>query len=273
MNSTRNSIRRNRNIGTAKSGHGQANKLTIPQPWRLDFRWYYQRLTTYQAVQRNIRGRAITVLVEKTRKNYIHACTVDDIAAMFELIPSADWQGLELVVLRQPKVKEEILDCVWGRLCYHAEIDDYKGATIILEAVSLNKPHRWGKSLTPDDAQELERLREDGHIITTEKRYYRLDWKLESIRATQLYRTLLHEVGHWVDHQQKVEIPSQQGGDYSELSDKYFQRPSSERESFAHQYADKLRRKLFAKKFLPFERRLDEQTLMQDKLQLSDFVL
>lgn len=127
--------------------------------------------------------------------------------------------------------------------------------------------------MTPGYAQELERLREDGHIITTDKRYHWLDKTMNSIRATQLCRTLLHEVGHWVDHEQKVANPSLEGQDYSALSDRYFQRPSAEREAFAHQYADKLRRKLFAKGFLPFERKLDEQILRQDNLQLSDFVL
>ena len=35
--------RRNRNIGTAKSGHGQSNKLTIPSRWTED-RVFYEVL-------------------------------------------------------------------------------------------------------------------------------------------------------------------------------------------------------------------------------------
>ncbi len=113
MSFARNPARRNRNIGKAKSGHGQTNKLVIAQRYT-DLRIFYERLTTYQAVPRNIRGYTFTILVEKTRKTYAHACTVDDLATVFEMIPSADREGLELIVLRQPKVKEAILRPVWG---------------------------------------------------------------------------------------------------------------------------------------------------------------
>ncbi|MDJ0797430.1 MAG: hypothetical protein QNJ51_11470 [Calothrix sp. MO_167.B12] len=47
--------------------------------------------------------------------------------------------------------------------------------------------------------KELERLREDGHRTATDKRHYLISSTLDSIRNTQLYRTLHHEIGHYVD--------------------------------------------------------------------------
>jgi len=76
----------------------------------------------------------------------------------------------------------------------------------------------------------------------------------DAARATQLYRTLLHEIGHWVDWLNKVERPSERGGDFEKLNDAYFQRPKNEREAFAHRYADETRERLVRLGIIPFER-------------------
>jgi hypothetical protein len=272
MQSTRNPVRRNRNIGTAKSGHGGDNELVISRRWS-DMKIFWEKLTRYQVVEREIKNQKLTILVEQTRKGYVHACTPDDIVRAFELIPVADRKGLELIVLRQPKVKEEILQSVWGRLAYYAQLDRHEGSAIFLEAQTLNKPLRWHKSMAPETALELERLRSDGHLIRTDKRYHYIDITLESVRATQLYRTLFHEVGHWVDYQQSVAIPYEAGGDYESLQAKYDRKLSPEKEAFAHRYADTLQKKLLAKALIPFARRLDEESLVNDKLRKEDFVL
>ncbi|MDD9947009.1 MAG: hypothetical protein OXU20_38555, partial [Myxococcales bacterium] len=63
-----------------------------------------------------------------------------------------------------------------------------------------------------------------------------------TVRNTQLYRTLPHEVGHYVQYHQDVE--SRAGDDLDEwgrLNDAYFSRPQREREDFAHRYADNFR--------------------------------
>ncbi len=74
----------------------------------------------------------------------------------------------------------------------------------------------------------------------------------ESARHTLLYRTMLHEIGHWVDWKEKVEIPADHGGDWLALSDAYFARPDSEREAFAHRYADTMAKQLTAAGKIPF---------------------
>src|SRR5262245_16965556 len=170
----RDATRRNRNIGTAKQGYGQDNKLVIPTRWYPDWLVYYENLKNYQTARRDLHGHVITFLVEETRLDCYHACTVDDIAHVLRFVPAADLDGIELIVLRQPKRKEEILACAWGRWAPYAMIDDYRGSAIFLEAIDIAKPMHWSKSLAPERQKELERLRGDGHTITETKRHHRI---------------------------------------------------------------------------------------------------
>jgi hypothetical protein len=51
-----NSQRRNRNIGTAKSGHGQNNRMCIPKHWA-DGHLFYERLENPVAFSRMVGDR------------------------------------------------------------------------------------------------------------------------------------------------------------------------------------------------------------------------
>jgi hypothetical protein len=88
----------------------------------------------------------------------------------------------------------------------------YSGPAIIIEAVNPAKPIKFGKRLSLESVAELERLRVDGHHVRDADKNHQIDSTLESCRATQLYRTLPHEIGHWVDYVEKVERPSSQSG-------------------------------------------------------------
>ncbi len=262
--------RRNRNLGTARSGHGQDNRLVIASP-RDDPRPFWSRLGPHATVARTIWGRPVTFLVEPARASSVHACTVDDLFHMLELFPS-DWYWVRLFILRQPKRKEQTLRSAWGRLAYGVEIGQHRGPAVILEAVDLSRSRRWPKSLAPHDVEELERLRADGHRITTTRHGHLIHTDLTAARATQLYRTLPHEIGHWVDYQDKVIMASgRDGTSEGELSDRYFQRPAAEREAFAHRYADTLSARLRARGQIPFERILDPDQLRHDGLRPMDF--
>lgn len=256
MNAGHNATRRNRNIGTSKSGHGQNNRLVISicDP---DAVYHYESLKSYQSILRHIHRKPITFVVEKTRADSYHACTVDDIAHLLQYIAPIDLEGIELIVLRQPKRKEEILNPLWGRVGFYVEIGKHRGRAIFIEAIDLTKPIRWPKSLRPDFEIELERLREDGHDITTTKRHHIVSSSWESVRATQLYRTLLHELGHHID--------------YSRDPDAFGRKISHEKEAFAHRYADKVREELAKKKVIPFERIIDSKSIETDGLLISDF--
>jgi hypothetical protein len=264
--------RRNRNIGTAKAGRGHDNKLTIPCRGP-NYTVFWAALTAYKAVRRDLAGSPLTVLVERVRPGSVHCCTVDDVAEMLGHIPAADRGDIELVILRQPKRKEEVLASCWGRLGYWVEVDDHIGPAIILEAVDLSRRTRWPRSLRPDQSAELDRLRGDGHVIHTTTRCYVIQPTLDSARATQLYRTLPHEVGHWVDYQRSVERPAARtpAVPWVDLWERYHARPAMAKEAFAHRYADALRARLFAAGVLPFERRLDERSLKRDGLRVEDF--
>jgi len=254
MKQGRDATRRNRNIGTAKQGHGQDNRLVLP--W-CGLKFYYENLTEYKVAERSVHSRSLPFLVERTRADSCHICTVDDIARVLEHVPSIDFDGIDFIVLRQPKRKEEIIEPVWGRIAYYAEIGAHQGRAIFLEALNPSKPMRWSKSLTPDRQQELERLRGDGHEIITTSQDHKINVSLESIRATQLYRTLLHEIGHSVDNDRDRNV--------------FYQKSSLEKETFAHQYAEKMRERLVQFGIIPFDRMFDKKTMARDGLSVSDF--
>ncbi|HEY0651002.1 hypothetical protein [Phenylobacterium sp.] len=254
-----NPLRRNRNIGTAKQGHGQDNRLVIPELVNCSRRWT-ERLGRHQQIQRVVGGREIIFIVEETSGGCFHACSVDDVRHVLAHLPAADWEGLDTFVLRQSTRKQRTLRPAWGRLLYSADLGvpgraaKRIGPAVILEAVDCKAKRRWPSSLDPDDQAELERLKADGHVVERIGRQHVFSTPPEAARATQLYRTLLHEIGHWVEWLSKVERPSERGGDFDSLCEAYFQRPKDEREAFAHRYADQARERLTRFGVMPFER-------------------
>lgn len=252
-----NPTRRNRNIGTAKQGFGQNNKLTIPEPCGV-LKSFYERLTDYQKIKSVINGHEFLFVVEQTRTDCKHSCSVADIETIIEQIPKEDYGELKLIVLRQPKRKEEVLSPTWGRLIYSYEFEKDYFPAIILDAIDLTRKFKWKNNLSIDDQKEFKRLIEDGHKIKNNGRHYVADYELEYVRNTQLYRTLPHEFGHYVQYLEFVERPSTEDEDYEvweARQDKYFEIPKEEKEKFAHKYADNLKTELKKKKIIPFEQK------------------
>lgn len=275
MRSTWDPTKRNKNIGTSKQGYGQNNELTIP--YCVHFKKvYWERIKEYCFVKRTINSKEYKFIIEKTKKNYIHSCTVDDIANILTYVSIGDLDGINLIVLRQPKSKEEILSSCWGRLAYYAEINENEGPAIFLESVNINKSMKWDKSLSQDRQLELERLYLDGHKVTIGKKYINIELTKESVRNTQLYRTLLHELGHWVDYKQSVKEKSDKtnnGDSYLYYWELYDKKSSLEKETFAHKYAEKVYEKLLGIGVIPFDRIIDPFSFKKDKLLLTDFCL
>lgn len=295
-------IRRNRNIGTSKQGYSQDNRLVIADK-ELTF---YENLINYKVINKTIKGHNFKFVVERTRKNSFHACTISDIEFILEQIPKEDFGKLTLIVLRQPKRKEEILRSVWGRLCYSFEFEGDYYPAIIIEAMDVDRKMKWSRKLTLDDQKEIERLKNDGHEISLGKRYYEADYTFDAIRSTQLYRTLPHEFGHYVHYLNVVLRPVEKlkkeldkisdlvnDNDTSEtnknydrwdklfdeyhkekdkLEDLYFSIPSNEKEVFAHKYADNFVDNLNKNKTIPFDRVFDENKIKELGLNLDDFL-
>jgi hypothetical protein len=255
MSAVFNPIRRNRNIGTAKQGHGQANRLAIPQVASV-FRGWSENLGKHRLVNKTLNDQDITFIIEENSGGCIHACTVDDILLALNQLPVTDWRGITTFVFRQPTHKQRLIAPVWGRLFFTADFGSsfnaqgIIGPAISLEASNPERTLRWSTSLDPAELEELERLRTDGHKVEQKGKKYIIAMTQESVRETQLFRTLPHEIGHWVDWQEKVERPANTGGDFDKLVDDYWRRPKLEREAFAHRYATAMRPQLL-KGFLP----------------------
>jgi hypothetical protein len=71
----RNPVRRNRNIGTAKQGFGQNNKLEISDSYRI-VKEFYERLESYKKYKRTINGHNFLFIIEQPRKTSQHACSI-----------------------------------------------------------------------------------------------------------------------------------------------------------------------------------------------------
>ena len=169
--------------------------------------------------------------VESPTRDCCYACTVDDVARLLSEVPLDDWAGNSAIVFRQPTRKQDLLRPVWGRLVFETQVSGITGSAIHLDAQDPRQEIRWSPSLAPDEQKELSALAADGHRVARSRRWWSIRPTVDSTRTTQLYRTLLHEIGHHVDWRRTT----------PEL---YFRRPLQERERSAHRYAMTLRAKL-----------------------------
>lgn len=260
MKSGYNAVRRNRNIGTAKQGRGRTNTMTIPSVCHCERIWW-ENLGPHLVLEQSVRSHKIAFVIEQTREGCVHACTVDDICHVLSLVAASDLESLDTVVMRQSTRKQWLVNPAWGRLAYSADLGQpgkkasRSGPAVFLEATNPTAEWKWSRKLCPEDSLELDRLRSDGHRVEDTGKHFIFYSTLEAIRATQLYRTLPHEIGHWVDWLEKVVRPAKDDSTlYDVLSDRYFARPDQERESFAHHYADALRKRLTEEGRIPFQR-------------------
>jgi hypothetical protein len=179
--------------------------MTVPGSASGDRRWEELVGSTAQEVHL-VHGRSMQFISEQLSPGFAHSCEVGMLCRVLELFPLDDLQGLGAILLRQPTRKQILLEPSWGRLTYLANVGMpnekalYEGPLVTLEAQEIGKAMVWSKSLGPDGQRELDCLREDGHSIEDDGRKYRISTSVESVRSTQLMRTLPHEIGHWVDY-------------------------------------------------------------------------
>ncbi len=125
-----------------------------------------------------------------------------------------------------------------------------------MKRFDYSKKLKWSTSLSVDEQKELERLKADGHKFDSDGRHFICEILPENVRITQLYRTLLHEVGHYVHY---LEFVERQGTEdeafevWESRNDKYFKIAQADKEVFAHKYADTLRQKLVEQQVIPFD--------------------
>jgi hypothetical protein len=262
-----NPTRRNRNIGTAQQGYGQHNQLSIPDPY-LNSLSFYERLGAYEKIIRVINGHTFMFIIEAPGAYSRHACSIEDVARMISYIPPTDYGDLKFIVFRQPKRKEELLSTSWGRLIYSYEFEGNYYPAIILEAADYKRKMKWKRSLCIEDQHELERLKADGHQFVADKRCFTATLEEEHVRNTQLYRTLPHEFGHYVQYLEIVERPFMEG-ETEEESDRrtfVYSRLSKEcKEKYAHQYADRLIKVLGKAQLIPFQQEVSSSFPKQNE--------
>ena len=141
-----------------------------------------------------------------------------------------------------------------------AVVGEYVGSAIYLEAQEINVSIRLSRKQSLEGQKELRRLRQDGHHIEETKREYVVTPSEDSIRNTLLYRTLLHEVGHWVQYDREtLTTETALWPDLDVAYDLYFAKPSIEREQFAHRYADEMSAQLRKTGAIPFAPMLQDQ--------------
>lgn len=218
----RNPTRRSRNIGTARQGHGQNNRLVLPSRTHPNWLRFFENLSDFTTQTRVFGENTLTFLIEKPRRPCVHACSIDDITRVLSFVPAQDLDGLKFIVLRQPKRKEEILSLVWGRYTCCFEFKNEFESAIILETMDLTRVLRWKKPLCACDVKELNLLRAENHLISETAKHFEIRSTLESVRQTQLLRTLPHEIGHHV---------------HWKRDESFNQLPKREKEKFAEKYA------------------------------------
>lgn len=265
----RDARRRNRNIGTPLAGRGKNNRNVIPERWSDPTR-YWNSLKSPVVVKREVHGNPVGFVIEAPRTGNAHACTVEDVCEILRLLPKHHARDISLVVMRQPTRRQETLAPVWGRLGYWTEICSLAGPGIYLEAKDASISLDWPLSLTPEQQRELTRLAKDGHVVERHKRGHRIVSTYGSIRNTQLYRTVPHEVGHWVDY---LTFDAGEGVEYgsTEFWELYYAKPSKDKEDFAHRYADEFRALMKSTGNFPFRQLRDSSKIRQSGLEPNWF--
>ncbi len=268
-----NPTRRNRNIGTVKQGRGQNNRLVIPKSCPKG-REFWEALKAPIAIPVTIGECGLTVLVECPRPDCFYPCSVEDALAVLNAVPQDDLDGLELLIFRQPTRKQRTLSSTWGRFIYYAVPGKYSGSAICIESHDFNERWNWPRSMGPDSRRELDRLKTDGHVIETERRGYTIHRTRESVRNTVLFRTLLHELGHYADWIRSVILPSLETTNDAEeerIDREFDSKPSKDKEDFAHRYATEMATQLREARQIPFPPKLDPQFLSQHNLERAWF--
>ncbi len=251
-----NYTRRNRNIGISKQGYGKDNVLSIPQPADT-LQDFYERFDEAEIHTISIRNTEIPVAVEQVKKGYFYSCTPADVQRILHQLPEHDLEGFGMIIFRQPKKKEVILSSVWGRLIYSLEFRHDYCPAIILEATPTITHYSYPKKQSVEEQREFELLQQDGLHFVSSKRVYIADIDEEKVRSIQLYRTLLHEVGHYVHYLEVVERPGSEEENFEEWekrSDRYFSIPVQEKEVYANRYAIESKMKLLDKGVIPFDK-------------------
>lgn len=247
-----NPSRRNKKIGTSDQGFKARNDFGIPSS-RQDDRLFWQKLRNPAVLPCTIGDHEFAILIEPTHADYKYYVSVSDLIEVIKHIPEEHRRDIKVFAFRQPKRKEAIFSHVWGRLGYLVYFGKYFGPTVFIEAQPIGLTYKIKNDIDADFAQEIERLKQEGHQIELTKRHFEIRSTPQAIRNTQLYGTLIHEIGHQVDYFEKVTRPGEAEDADDDLQERYFSLPTKQKEQFAERYAIEMALKLRNKGIIPFD--------------------
>lgn len=215
---------------------------------------FYERIEPAYFCREVIGDFDVKVFYEMPRDDFTYGCSPPDVVKVLKDIAPNVQSLPDMIAFRQPTRKQRHLKPVWGRFLHSAEFGPHEGTAIILEAQEVGASVSWSKRMSLEDQHELDRLRDDGHVFQETRRSFDALLSFETVRSTILYRTLLHEIGHGVQyHDEVLDMTTALDPDQNVASELYFSKPSSEREAYAHTFADQLARGLRSSGTIPFE--------------------
>ena len=119
--------------------------------------------------------------------------------------------------------------------------------------------------MTPDKQAELARLENCGFHIESHTRGFRIVSTPEAIRTSQLYRTIPHEIGHYMHYLHCWEN-FEWGEDHERFWQLYGSISPREKEVVAHRYADDFCNKMRNANNIPFDSKFDNTLIRKDNL-------
>jgi len=244
--------------------------MRVPESWQDkhgNYSLFYERLESTQEQEVSIGNFQLKILFEQPHENCTYGCSPLDVIKILTSAVEQTPSLPDIIAFRQPTRKQRQQKPVWGRFLYFAEVGKHKGTAIILEAQELGAELKWSKRMTLDDRAEYDRLIADGHVFKADKRCFQATLAKCPVRNTILYRTLLHELGHWVQyHQEVLNESTALDEDQDVANELYFAKPNSEREVYAHNFAAKLSQALKQNGKIPFD------PMVPDKADVDDTV-
>lgn len=304
---TKNNVKRNRNIGTIKQGHGKNNFMRIPE--RISKGAFYEDLKNYYVVNYSFLGANIKFVIEKTSNDSFYSLTPQDIIKVLSNISYRFVSDIRLIIFRNPTRKQRLIMPVWGRLIYYFEFENKIQPAIIFESIKLPSQIKRNKKMSIQEQKEFDFLKNDGYSFRESKREFVTEVNLDLARNTQLYRTLLHEVGHYYDYFSTVIEPLRQldhkillleckiydmhenkdsdlelyvkkwqslkmnyESEKDSLEKSFNSKSNFEKEEFANTFASEQTRILRSRNIIPFDKIITTKFAKKNKLKLDDFI-
>jgi hypothetical protein len=186
-----NPIRRNRNIGTKKAGFKSQSVFK-------DAPCQGHHFLKSEKRKEIIHGTPVTFYIDTPRIGYVHSCSVEDVVGILNQLPKEDVEGIEHIQFKQSSRKQNNFSPAWGRLYYH--VPPKWHPLLVVEAQPCPLVIKTDLSLDSFWQAEVEFLKECCEVYKLEKRHHRFVFGIPHIRKVQLFRTVPHEIGHWVDY-------------------------------------------------------------------------